>query len=163
MFTVKASVNEQFDIAAPLAAVRDFFSRIENFAELMPGVARAYKDASGIGHLTIEAAIPLVGKITQQFTIEPAEESEDRIEWIPKRGEAQNLLRYSADFLPGGEGTTVQFAQAVELRRNKARDLHFLAGMAGESLLSSKTSEEYVKMVKQFIQKARARLEGAVT
>ena len=162
MFTVKASVNEQFDIAAPLAAVRDFFGRIENFAELMPGVARAYTDASGVGHLTVEAAIPLVGKMTQQFAIEPAEESEERVEWIPKRGEEQNLLRYAADFLPGSTGTTVRFSQAMELRRRKARDLHFLAGMAGESLLSSKTSEEYVKMVKQFIQKARARLEGAI-
>ena len=161
MFTVKASVSEQFDIAAPLQAVRDFFGRIENFAELMPGVARAYQDGTGIGHLTIEAAIPLVGKITQQFAIEPAEESEERIEWIPRRGEEQNLLRYSADFVPQDDRTTVQFSQAVELRRNKARDLHFLAGMAGEALLSSRTSEEYVKMVKQFIQKARARLEGA--
>lgn len=161
MFTVKASVNEQFDIAAPLAVVRDFFSRIENFAELMPGVARAYRDASGIGHLTIEAAIPLVGKITQQFAVEPAEENDERIEWIPRRGEAENLLRYSADFMPKSDGTTVQFAQAVELRRSKARDLHYLAGMAGEAILSSKTTEEYVKMVKQFIQKARLRLEGA--
>lgn len=162
MFTVKASVHEQFDIAAPLEAVRSFFSRIENFAELMPGVARAYRDASGIGHLTIEAAIPVVGKMTQQFTVEPVEESEDRIEWVPKRGEEQNLLRYSADFLPSGDGTTVQFSQAVELRRSRARDLHFLAGMAGEAILSSKTTEEYVKMVKQFILKARARLEGSV-
>ena len=161
MFTVKASVNEQFNIAAPVDAVRDFFSRIENFAELMPGVARAYRDASGVGHLTIEAAIPLVGKMTQQFAVEPAEETDDRIEWIPKKGEEENLLRYSADFVPAGEGTAVQFSQAVELRRRKARDLHFLAGMAGEAILSSKTTEEYVKMVKQFIVKARARLEGA--
>jgi carbon monoxide dehydrogenase subunit G len=160
MFTVRASVNEQFDIAAPLEAVREFFSRIENFAELMPGVARAYRDAAGIGHLTIEAAIPLVGKMTQQFAVEPVEETENRIEWSPKRGETENLLRYSADFMPAAEGTKVQFAQAVELRRNKARDLHFLASMAGESLLSSKTTEEYVKMVKQFIAKAKIRLEG---
>ncbi len=160
MFTVKASINENFEFAAQLSIVKDFFGEITNFAELMPGVQQIHVDGKGVAHLKIEAEIPVVGAMVQNFAVERTEDDEDRIEWLPIRSEAQNFLRYSADFFEKAKGVTlVHFSQAVELRREKARDLHFLAGMAGEAIISSEMTKRFTEMVKVFIEKAKSRLE----
>lgn len=159
MFTVKAAVSKNFEFAAAIAVVQEFFGDIRNFAELMPGVRQVHTDASGVAHLKIEAEIPVVGTMTQSFAVRPTEESADRVEWIPVSTETKNFLRYSADFMEGADGTTqVQFSQAVELRRDKARDFHFLAGMAGEALISTEMTKRFVEMVNIFIDGAKKRL-----
>ncbi|MEQ1604619.1 MAG: SRPBCC family protein [Pyrinomonadaceae bacterium] len=161
MFTVKAGYSNDIEVASSIDKVRDFFSDIKNFAELMPGVQQIYTDAKGVAHLKIHAEIPVVGAMLQNFSIELADQSEDRIEWSPIAAEAQNFLRYSADFLEKAKNVTlVHFSQAVELRREKARDLHFLAGMAGEAIISSEMTKRFAEMVKVFIEKAKQRLEG---
>ncbi len=96
----------------------------------------------------------------QKFAVELAENSEERIEWFPVSLETQNFLRYSADFLEKAKNVTlVHFSQMVELRRTSARELHMLAGIAGESLISSEMSKRITEMIKIFIQRAKERLE----
>lgn len=160
MFTVKAGYSNDIEVASSIDKVRAFFSDITNFAELMPGVQQIHTDAKGVAHLKIQAEIPVVGAMLQNFSIELAEQNEDRIEWSPIAAEAQNFLRYSADFLEKAKDVTlVHFSQAVEIRREKARDLHFLAGMAGEAIISSEMTKRFAEMVKVFIENAKARLE----
>lgn len=160
MFTIKASINENYEFAATLTTVKEFFGDITNFAELMPGVQQIHLDGKGVAHLKIQAEIPVVGAMVQNFAVERTEDDEDRIEWLPLRTEAQNFLRYSADFLEQAKDVTlVRFSQAVELRREKARDLHFLAGMAGEAIISTEMTKRFAEMVKVFIEKAKHRLE----
>jgi hypothetical protein len=55
--------------------------------------------------------------------------------------------------------TVIQFSQMVELRRKSARELHLLAGLAGESLISSELSKKVQEMISIFIQRAKERLE----
>ena len=160
MFTVKAGYSNDIEVASSIDKVRAFFSDITNFAELMPGVQQIHTDAKGVAHLKIQAEIPVVGAMLQNFSIELAEQNEDRIEWSPIAAEAQNFLRYSADFLEKAKDVTlVHFSQAVEIRREKARDLHFLAGMAGEAIISSEMTKRFAEMVKVFIERAKQRLE----
>ncbi len=96
----------------------------------------------------------------QKFSVELAEDTPDRIEWSPVRTEAENFLRYSADFLEKAKNLTmVHFSQAVEIRRKSARDLHFLAGLAGETLISCEMTKRITEMIGIFIEKAKDRLE----
>ena len=82
------------------------------------------------------------------FSKRLAEASDDRIEWSPLRTEAENFLRYSADFFEKAKNVThVHFSQLVELRRRSARDLHLLAGLAGESLISSEMNKRIADMI----------------
>lgn len=133
---------------------------IKNFVDLMPGIASIHTDAKGVAHWKIQADIPLVGQMMQKFAVELAENSEERVEWFPLREETQNFLRYSADFLSKARDVTViQFSQMVELRRRSARELHMLAGLAGEGLISSEMSKKVQEMIRVFIQRAKERLE----
>lgn len=160
MFTVKAGYSDDIEVASSIDKVRKFFSDITNFAELMPGVQQIHTDAKGVAHLKIEAEIPIVGAMLQNFSIELAEQSEDRIEWSPIAAEAQNFLRYSADFLEKAKNITmVHFSQAVELRRKSGRDLHYLAGLAGETVISHEMTKRFAEMVRVFIEKAKKKLE----
>lgn len=160
MFTIKAGFTDNIEVRSNIDKVREFFSDITNFAELMPGVEQVHIDGKGVAHWKVHAEVPVVGSILQKFALELNENSEDRIEWAPLRTEAENFLRYSADFLQKAKDVTlVHFSQAVELRRRSARDLHYLAGLAGESLISSEMSKKITEMIRVFIDKAKERLE----
>ncbi|MGB2752745.1 MAG: hypothetical protein WBC19_11870 [Pyrinomonadaceae bacterium] len=160
MFTVKAGYSSDIEVRSSIDKVREFFSDISNFAEMMPGVEQIHTDAKGIAHWKVQASVPVVGQILQKFAVEMAENSEDRIEWSPLRTEAENFLRYSADFLEKAKGVTmVRFSQAVELRRKKAGELHSLAWLAGESLISSEMTKSITEMIKVFIGRAKEKLE----
>ncbi|HMO80050.1 MAG TPA: hypothetical protein PKD24_04595 [Pyrinomonadaceae bacterium] len=160
MFTVKAGFSEQIEVETSIDAARDFFADLKNIADLMPGVASIHVDNSGIAHWRIEADIPVVGSMRQNFAVELAENSDERIEWFPLRAETQNFLRFSADFIEKAKNVTeVRFSQMVELRRRSARELHMLAGLAGESLISAEMTRKVSDMIKTFIQRAKERLE----
>jgi len=160
MFTVKAGYSNNIEIASGIGRVREFFGNVANFADLMPGVQQIHTDAKGVAHLKIQAEIPLIGAMLQSFSIRLAEQSDDRIEWTPIPAEAQNFLRYSADFLEKAKDKTlVHFSQAVELRRKSGRDLHYLAGMAGEAVISNEMTKRFAEMVRVFIDRAKEKLE----
>jgi len=160
MFTVKAGYSDNVEVKTNVERVREFFSDIKNFADLMPGIASIHTDAKGIAHWKIQAEIPLVGQMMQKFAVELSENSEERIEWFPVALETQNFLRFSADFLEKARDVTqIHFSQMVELRRKSARELHYLAGLAGESLISTEMTKKVSEMIKVFIQRAKEKLE----
>ncbi|MBK8466888.1 MAG: SRPBCC family protein [Chloracidobacterium sp.] len=161
MFTVKASYTNEIEFNANIDKVREFFSNLTNFSELMPGIMQIHTDANGIAHWNIQAEIPFVGQMLQKFAVEPTENTAERIEWSPIPNEAENFLRYSADFLEKAKDVTlVHFSQAVELRRKKAGELHSLAWLAGESLISSEMTKSITEMIKVFVGRAKEKLES---
>lgn len=160
MFTVKAGYTGDIELMTSVDRVREFFADINNFADLMPGIRQIHTDAKGVAHWKIQAEIPFVGQMLQKFAVELAEETEDRVEWLPLRVETENFLRYSAEFVEKAKNVTlVQFSQMVELRRKSARDLHYLAGLAGETLISNEMTKRITEMIKVFIDRAKERLE----
>jgi carbon monoxide dehydrogenase subunit G len=160
MFTIKAAYSDNIEVKTNVEKVREFFMDFRNFADLMPGIASIHTDAKGVAHWKIEAEIPLVGQMVQKFAVELAENSDERIEWFPVAVETQNFLRYSAEFLEKAKDITmVHFTQMVELRRRSARDLHMLAGMAGETLISNEMTKKVSEMIRTFITRAKERLE----
>lgn len=160
MFTIRAGYADDIELRSSVEKVREFFSDITNFADLMPGVSQVHVDAKGVAHWKVQTEIPVVGPILQKFALELSENNEDRIEWAPLRNEAENFLRYSADFLEKAKNVTlVHFSQVVELRRRSAHDLHYLAGLAGESLISNEMTKRITEMIRVFIERAKERLE----
>jgi len=160
MFTIRTSFSDKFEVEASIKKVREFFSDIRNFVELMPNVQSIHANSDGTARWTIRAEIPFIGVMRQSFAVEIKETSDERVEWIPKSGEKQNLLRYAADFIEKSSNKTiVQFTQNVELRRNSARELHLLAGLAGESRISKGMQAEVAGMIRNFLKRAKEKLE----
>lgn len=161
MFTIRAAYSDKVEIKTGLQRASEFFADIKNFVELMPGIESIHTDGKNLTHWKIRADIPVIGEMKQSFTVELSEKNEDRIEWSPAAGEKQNFLRYAVDFVEKSANLTlVQFSQTVEMRRNSARDLHLLAGLAGESIISGEMSKRVAEMIKTFVRRARERLES---
>jgi carbon monoxide dehydrogenase subunit G len=161
MFTVRAGYSDKVEIKTSLERATEFFTDIKNFVELMPGIESIHTDGKGITHWKIRAEIPIVGAMKQSFAVELSEQSDDRIEWTPISGEKQNFLRYAVDLVEKSANLTlVQFSQSVEMRRNSSRELHLLAGLAGESIISGEMTKRVAEMIKTFVRKARERLES---
>jgi carbon monoxide dehydrogenase subunit G len=161
MFTVKAGYSDDIEVRTSVDKVREFFADVNNFAALMPGIASIHTDAKGVAHWKIQAEIPVVGQMVQKFSVALAESNQDRIEWFPVPVETQNFLRYSAEFLEKAKNVTlVHFSQMVELRRRSARELHLLAGLAGESIISNEMSKKISEMIRVFITRAKEKLES---
>lgn len=162
MFTIRAGYSDKVEIKTSLERVSEFFTDIKNFVELMPGVESIHTDAKGVTHWKIRAEIPIIGEMKQSFTVELSEKSDERIEWSPLENEKHNFLRYAVDLMEKGANMTlVQFTQSVEMRRDSARDLHLLAGLAGEAIISREMNKRVAEMIKTFVLKTRERLEGA--
>ena len=160
MFTIRAGYTDTVEIKTSLDNVIGFFSDIRNFVELMSGIESIHTDGAGVTHWKIRVDVPFIGSFKQKFAVQLAEETAERIEWIPAVGERENLLRYSAEFMPKTADTTlVQFSQNAELRRTSARELHPLAGLAGESIISGEMNKGIAQMVKNFVGKAKEKLE----
>jgi carbon monoxide dehydrogenase subunit G len=160
MFTVKAGYSDNIELRTSIDRAREFFADIRNFVDLMPGIASIHTDAKGVAHWKIQAEIPVVGTMMQKFEVELAENTEERIEWFPVGQETQNFLRYSADFLEKAKNVTmVHFSQMVELRRKSGRELHMLAGLVGESIISKEMTDKITEMIKTFVARAKERLE----
>ena len=159
MFQLRAGFSEQVEWRTSAEAAREFFGDLKNFVELMPGVERITADARGIARWLIRAEVPVVGAIRQAFAVRKSVDEPTRIEWSPAVGESQNLLRYVATFEGRGDVTRIRIEQRVELRRANARELHTLAGLAGESRLSAALQKGVTEMLQAFLQRARTRLE----
>ncbi|HEX8557111.1 MAG TPA: SRPBCC family protein [Pyrinomonadaceae bacterium] len=159
MFQVRAAFSEQVEWRTSAEAARAFFNDLRNFVELMPGVERISPEAGGVARWLIRAEVPVVGSIRQAFPVSQSLDEPARIEWSPAAGESKNFLRYAASFEPRGETTRIRIEQRVELRRASARELHALAGLAGESRLSAALQKGVAEMLQSFLRRARARLE----
>lgn len=159
MFIVKAAFNEAVEWRTSVERAREFFNDLRNFAELMPGVERITEEAGHIARWLIRADVPVIGSIRQAFAVARAVDLPGLIEWLPAAGEQKNFLRYEISFEERGVMTRVRVRQFVEIRRQHARELHALAGLAGESRLSAELQKGVTNMMRTYLQRAKAKLE----
>jgi uncharacterized membrane protein len=160
MFIIKSRFEDQIEIANTLENVRDFFSDPKNFVTFMNGVESIKALSDTLQRWIIRVDFPVIGTIKQEFIVEMTSDTEEFIEWSPAKTEKQNFLRFSADYLvKGANKTIVRLLQMVELRREKATQLHLLAGVAGEGAISQEMSKHISKMLNHFMQQAKSKLE----
>ena len=159
MFQIKAAFEEKLEIKTTLERARAFFGDVGNFVNLMPGVESIREEAGGVMRWLIRAEVPVIGAIRQAFTVEQTLDQPQSIEWSPAAAERNNLLRYATQFEEQGTRVLIRIVQRVELRRQKATELHMLAGLVGESRLSAEMQKGVSEMMRTFLQRARTTLE----
>lgn len=161
MFKIQSDYDGQIEVRASVERVRAFINDTRNFLALMPGVESITEEASDARRWTISADVPLIGQMRATFAVRRTDDRPERIEWSPAGDERKNFLRYAATFEPRGEGgTRVRITQRVEMRRERARELHIMAGLIGESRISAEMERRIGQMMQTFLERARAKLES---
>jgi hypothetical protein len=126
----------------------------------MPGIEGIRKEANGIMRWIVRAEVPVIGPVHASFTLEKTDDRPDRLEWSPARTEMKNYLRYAAAFEERGQKVLIRIAQHVELRRGQAKDLHRFAALVGENAISAEMQKRVREMIRVFLERAQAKLEG---
>ena len=166
MFRVRAEFREDLEIGAGVERVRALLGDPQTFARLMPCIESIVEEKTGkAARWTVRAEVPLVGVMRGTFALRQTDDGARRVEWEPVPLEEKNLLRYAISFEECGpeeekERTLVRIALRLELRRRHATDLHLMASLIGESRLNIGTEARVAKMMKIFLARARAELEG---
>jgi len=158
MFRVKSSFKTQLEIQAPVNRVRDFFRNLSNFTDLLGGVDSIRRETGGIARWTIATDTP-VGRVRLSLPVRETSPRADMIEWSPAINENQNLLRYQIKFEEQNGGTLVRVSQQVELRRNRAWDLHPGVGLMGEARLSAALERRINEAIEGFLGRVKEKLE----
>ena len=160
MFRIRAEFREDAEIGANVERVRAFFSDLENFVRLMPGVESIVEE-EGIARWSVSVEVSLIGRMRGEFAVMRRDDSPRRIEWGPAASEKKNLLRYAISFEElGPSRTLVRVAERVELRRERAIDLHLMAVLVGAGRISEGVEEQVALMMRTFLKRARVELEN---
>jgi uncharacterized membrane protein len=158
MFRVKSSFKTQIQINAPLTNVREFFRNLPNFPDMLSGVESIRRESGGITRWTIATDTP-VGRVRLSLPVRETSPNANTIEWSPAPNENQNLLRYTLKFEEENGATLVRVSQQVELRRNRAWDLHPGVSLMGEARLSSALERRINEAIQGFLERAKEKLE----
>lgn len=159
MFTIKSNVNESYEYRTTIEKARKFFSDGNNYTELMPNLDGIHTDIRGITRWNISVAVPLIGTWKMSFMVDFLA-TDDIIEWYPSSSEKQNFLRCVAQLIEKNDDLVqVRITNNLELRRPHAKDFHIFAAMAGERTISQEMEAEVSKMIKNFLIKAKEKLE----
>ena len=159
MFIVKSNVTEKYEFRTSIINAQNFFSNGNNYVELMPNLDSIHTDVRGITRWNISVEVPLIGSWKMPFAVDFLT-SDDIIEWYPSGIEKQNFLRCVTQLVEKeNELVQVQITHNIELRRQQAAELHLLASLAGERMISQEMQSEVTKMLKIFMLKAKEKLE----
>ena len=158
MFRVKSSFKTELEIKAPSAKIKDFFSDLTNFTALLAGVESIRREPGGIVRWTIATDTP-VGRVRLSLPVRETSPHADTIEWSPALNEAENLLRYSLKFEEHPKATQIHISQQVELRRNRAWDLHPGVGLMSETRISSALQRRINEAIEDFLVRVKEKLE----
>ncbi|PYS67434.1 MAG: hypothetical protein DMF73_19340, partial [Acidobacteria bacterium] len=133
------------EIKAPSAKIKDFFSDLTNFTELLAGVESIRREPGGIVRWTIATETP-VGRVRLSLPVRETSPHPDTIEWSPALNEA--------------EATQIHISQQVELRRNRAWDLHPGVGLMSETRISSALQRRINEAIEDFLARVKEKLES---
>ena len=158
MFRIKSSFKDKIEIRATLPVVRNFFSKLTNFTDMLPGVESIRSETAGVMRWTIATDTP-VGNVRFSFPVRETSRNANTIEWSPALNEDQNLLRYSLRLEEQNGGTLVDVSQQVELRRKRAWDLHPGVGLMGEARLSNALQRRINEAIESFLARVKEKLE----
>src|ERR1044071_7702453 len=159
MFRIKSSFKDKIEIKAPLASVRQFFATLTNFTDMLAGVESIRREAGGIVRWTIATETP-VGHVRFSFPVRETSPHATTIEWSPAPNERENLLRYSLKLKEANQTTVVDVTHQVELRRQRAWELHPGVGLMTEARLSNALQRRINEAIEDFLQRVKEKLEG---
>lgn len=160
MFIVRSNVIESFEYQTPIANARSFFSHGANYIGVMPNLESIHTDERGVTRWNIAVEVPLIGRWKMPFAVDFLS-ADDIIEWYPAGIEKLNFLRCVTELSPRSETSTmVRITHNLELRRKHATELHALAGLAGERMISREMESEVTRMLKVFMVRAKEKLEN---
>jgi hypothetical protein len=153
-FTLSAEVKRNSNLNLDLDFVSNYIKNLEIYPKYFPNITSVSKLEENLSEWVYRVEAPFSAPYDVKFVLEDKSPAPDTLlfESVDK---VRDYLYCSAVLSRTGENKTkVNFLFKISMTRDKASDIHFLAGLLGEKFLSEKMKERLEGDLEEFISSA---------
>jgi hypothetical protein len=153
-FTIAAEVEKSSVVDLPEEFIRNYIKDLSIYPRYFPDILSVKKNNDIESIWTYQIDAPLSPTVYLSFTLELIKSSSNEMVLESKTPEPDYLYcRAHLDSL-SESSTKVSMKFKIKLTREKASDIHFLAGILGEDFISARMKEKLDGDMETFIENA---------
>lgn len=142
-FTLSAEVEKSSTINLAKDIVIDYIMNLDIYPKYFPDVVSVTKLNEKDSEWLYRIKAPLASAYNLTFVLEDRSPSRDTLLYESKDTASRDYLNCKAVFLSiDNNKTQVTLHFKISMKRDKASDVHFMAGLLGESFLSARMKEK---------------------
>ncbi len=159
LFTVDASASVTYEVAIPRQELGTYLDDIGLFARNMPGVVAVEPIGTQRYLYRTERSIPLSTPMRTDFEVCRATEGDSLTIYRSTNDQSSNYMECRVLIRPeGASQTSIGIHLRVRLIREHASDIHWLAPLLGETLISRQMSLDLEDMLHEFVNRSTQEL-----
>jgi len=153
-FTISAEVERTAIVHLEKDFISTYISDLEIYPKFFPNIVSVKKLNETDSEWLYRVEAPLASPYELTFVLEDRSSLADTL-MFESKDKAKDYLYCNAVLSTAGERKTkVDFVFKISITREKASDVHFLAGILGEKFLSARMKEKLEGDLETFISKA---------
>jgi uncharacterized membrane protein len=154
IFTVSAEVEKSSVVNLPKEKVKEFISDLSIYPKYFPDIVSVKHLNDSESEWTYMVDAPLASPFYLTFILVEKNTSPDTMILVSKDSIPDFLLCKTNFVSTGDNRTSVKIDFRITMTREKASDIHFLAGILGESFISDRMHDKLEDDLEIFIEKA---------
>jgi ribosome-associated toxin RatA of RatAB toxin-antitoxin module len=153
-FTLKAEVERNTSINLEKDFIYSYIKNLEIYPKFFPNIVSVTKLTDTESEWLYKVEAPLAAPYNLTFTLEDKSPSSDTL-LFESKDKLKDYLYCQAILSPAAENKTkITFVFKISMTREKASDVHVLAGILGEKFLSEQMKSKLEGDLETFISKA---------
>ena len=153
-FTISAQVERTANINLDKEFISAYIKNIEIYPKFFPNVVSVTKISDIESEWLYKVEAPLASPYNLTFVLENKSSNTDTLLFESKEGARDYLYCNAVLSQVSEKKTRIDFIFKISMTREKASDVHFLAGIFGEKFLSDRMKEKLEGDLETFISKA---------
>lgn len=153
-FTISASVERNANINLDKEFISTYIKNIEIYPKFFPNVESVKRLSDTESEWLYKVEAPLASPYNLTFVLDDKSKGTDTLLYESKDGSRDYLYCNAVLNQVSEKKTRISFIFKISMTREKASDVHMLAGILGEKFLSEKMKEKLEGDLETFISKA---------
>ena len=159
MFVAEAAAEASYNVEVNREALRGYVDDIGLFARNMPGVIEVRSLGDSTYLYRTERDIPLSGAMQTDFVIRKRMEADSVTTYESVDRDDPNYMLCRVVIRPMTEtSTTIRIQLRLQLSRERASEVHWLAPVFGSEFISEQMRKDLVDMLDEFIERSNREL-----
>ena len=153
-FTIHAEVEKSASVDLPRSFVRDYINDLSVYPRYFPDILSVTKNSETESVWVYMVDAPLAPTLYFTFTLEEKQSTPDLMVLESKNPEPDYLYCKAKFDSLGESSTNVTLTFKIKMTREKASDIHFMAGILGEDFISSRMKDKLDGDMETFVENA---------
>ncbi len=160
-FTISAEVERSAVIGSDESTVMNYIGNVDDYAKDFPNVISVKHSSGGSIELVYRVESPLASPFDITFLLTERSEIPDKLILESMTLEPDYFYSSTSFKNTGPTQTSVSIHLKVRITREKASDIHFMAGILGEDYISARMKEKLGSGLETFLSNVQNELSGS--